>query len=347
MHLLITIDTEEDDAWGGRTPISTENVLQIPRFQALAERYGFKPTWLCTEPVLLDPRLHDALIKPVEAGRAEIGAHLHPWSCGPFPGGVVPDQGVHVYPHELGAEEFRAKLERIAQLITREFGHQPTSYRAGRWGFRADQIPHLLEQGIRVDCSVTPHISWKRHGGLPGGNGGPDFRAAPAHPYWLDPRDVRRPGLSEMLELPMTILYAGGALRRWPSWWGVVDRLRHTPAGRALRAVGWAPVMFRPWPRVRLRQLLRMWRLADQLGFPYMMLMFHSSELMPGGSPYYPDGPSVERLYMVLTGLFESLHGHGVVGATLTEFALPYLEGRASAPGRGKAGTKAGGRTDG
>jgi hypothetical protein len=333
MRLLITIDTEEDDAWGGRPAISTENILHLPRFQTLCRQYSFKPTWLCTEPILLDPRFREMMGPSVEEGLAEIGAHLHPWSCGPFPGDALPDQRVHPYPHELSAADFREKIGRITELIEGQFGRAALSYRAGRWGFRADHVPLLLERGLRIDCSVTPHISWKRHRGLPGGPGGPDFRGAASTPYWLDGRDARRPGSSGMLELPMTVLYAGAVSRRWPFLWSVADRLRQGPAGGALRRLGWAPRMFRPWPRVRLRQLLRMWQVAERLSLPYVMLMFHSSELMPGGSPYYADAPSVERLYTILERLFEALRRGGITGQTLSEFALPYFDGRAKAPG--------------
>jgi hypothetical protein len=60
---------------------------------------------------------------------------------------------------------------------------------------------------------------------------------------------------------------------------------------------------------------------ARALELPYLMLMFHSSELMPGGSPYYPDAASVERLYALLADLFSALSREGVAGATVTGFA--------------------------
>ena len=48
MKLLITIDTEEDDAWSGRPEVTTENVTYLRRFQDLCDRHQMKPTWLCS-----------------------------------------------------------------------------------------------------------------------------------------------------------------------------------------------------------------------------------------------------------------------------------------------------------
>ena len=332
MHLLITIDTEEDDAWSGQQRIATENVRFVSRFQALSERFGFRPTWLTDEPVLSDPRFADALGASVAEGNAEIGAHLHPWSCRPFPGDALPDQSEQVYPHELSEADFRAKMERIVGLILDRFGQRPVSYRAGRWGFVREHIPWLLDLGIRVDCSVTPHISWRRHPGKRGGRGGIDFRGAPRVPYWVDPANLLVPGRGEMLELPLTVSYLGGPFSH-PALRPAGNRLRYTPLGAVFRRLGWTAIPFRPWPGRSTEVLLGFLREAERSGLPYLMLMFHSSELMPGGSPYNPDEDSVERMYLQLETLFESLRSRGLEGATLTQFSDPYFRGTRRALG--------------
>ena len=174
MHLLITIDAEEDNAWSEATPVSTDNVRHVPRFQALCDEYGYKPTYLATEPVLLDRAFADALEAALADGRAEVGVHLHPWSCGPQVAGESGDRPAHVYPHEIAIADFQDKLVRLVNLVQERFGRICLCYRAGRWGFDARQIQSLLACGIRVDCSVTPHVSWHRHRGRPDGDGGPD-----------------------------------------------------------------------------------------------------------------------------------------------------------------------------
>ncbi|MBK8231038.1 MAG: hypothetical protein IPK72_10725 [Candidatus Eisenbacteria bacterium] len=336
MKLLITIDTEEDDAWAGRPEVTTENVTFCSRFQHLCDRFSFPPTWLCNEPVLRDPRLAQALGPAVAAGRAEIGAHLHPWNCPPFPGGVRPDPAEQFYATEIPESEFRAKMELVVAAAESAFGVPPASYRAGRWGFDGRQIRHLLDLGIRVDCSVTPHISWQQQLGMRNGKGGPDFRGAPRIPYWLDPEDVRRPGNSPMLELPLTVMFTGGPFRAVAPAWGLVDRLRYTPPGRVMHRMGWTARPFRAKHDTPFHELAAMTAQATQLGLPYIMLMFHSSELMPGGSPYNRTPESIEALYSLFERLFEHFGAHGIEGSTLTAFARPYFE-RPSAALRGAA----------
>lgn len=332
MDLLITIDTEEDDAWSDRQAITTENVLHLAPFQELCDRFAFKPTWLTDEPMLADPRFAEVLGPAVAAGRAEIGAHLHPWSCRPFPEDALPDQSEKVYPHELTEGEFRAKLERIVGLVRATFGRPAVSYRAGRWGLVREHLPWLWEFGIRLDCSVTPHISWQRYRGRRGGVGGIDFRGAPRQPYWIDPADVRRPGRGLLLELPLTVSYLGGPFAR-PPLRALGDPLRYTPVGRIAQRLGWTAIPFRPWPGRDVGALLRFLDEAESAGLPYLMLMFHSSELMPAGSPYNPTRESVEQMYGQLETLFGALANRGVRGATLAEFGAPYLSGEQVALG--------------
>jgi hypothetical protein len=52
----------------------------------------------------------------------------------------------------------------------------------------------------------------------------------------------------------------------------------------------------------------------------YLEFMIHSSELMPGGSPYFPDGRSVERLYEDLEAVFSAAAGDFEC-LTLAEYA--------------------------
>ena len=62
-----------------------------------------------------------------------------------------------------------------------------------------------------------------------------------------------------------------------------------------------------------------------ELRLPYVQLMIHSSELMPGGSPYNPDEKSIEYLYSQLEALFTYLKAKQVEGQTLLEFATSSL----------------------
>jgi hypothetical protein len=65
-------------------------------------------------------------------------------------------------------------------------------------------------------------------------------------------------------------------------------------------------------------------RFADALAgrrAPCFNLIFHSSEILPGGSPYTPDEASVTRFLDDLRRLLDHLVGLGGVFRTYAEFA--------------------------
>jgi hypothetical protein len=290
MDVIVTIDTEADNQWAYNEVVTTENLNYVPRFQRLCERYGLRPTYLCTFEVVESSHFESVLRPYQERGAAEIGAHLHPWTNPPF--GPAARAGIDkdaypAYPSELTLKDFSAKLTVLTDRIAVRTGRAPTSYRAGRWGFTAAHVAVLVRLGYAVDCSVTPLVSWADHAGRRGG--GPDFRAAPLVPYFLDPTDVCRAGPSTLLEVPVTIVLD----RQW----------------------------FRPYPEMSAEQLLEVYQVASAQKLPALEMMLHSSELMPGGSPDYPTEASVEQVYAKLERVFAQLARDGCHGATLSAFA--------------------------
>ena len=337
MDVIVTIDTEADDQWDrSRTELSTDNLDCIPRFQELCDRFDVPPTYLCTSEVVEDPRF-DALRGYQDAGRAEIGAHLHPWTTPPpdhsraGPGHDAPG----TYPSELEPAIFAQKLRLLTERIEARAGVRPRSYRAGRWGFSAEHIPVLLSLGYIVDCSVTPLVSWERV--LGANRGGPDFRRAGSTPYFLDPSDVCRAGDSRLLEIPVTILFATSAARN-EHVQRLFSRHRRTLPARALnRLLRLEPQWFRPYPRMSAQQLISVFELARDEDLPVVEMMFHSSELMPGGSPYNRDAASIELLFAKLEAVFAHLQANGCRGRTATEFARDYAASRPAAAPTGSA----------
>lgn len=321
MDLIITVDTEADNQWRRPSPTTTQNIRFIPRFQALCDRFAFKPTYLAGYLAANDAEFQNVICAYQESRRAEIGAHLHPWATPPVDRSVEGDERHHPFPHELPADLFEAKLAMLTDAVEKAAGRAPTSYRAGRFGFTGLQIAPLLSAGYVVDCSVTPYVSHAHLSGLSGGRGGPDFRAARPGPYYPDSDDCTRPGQSSLLEVPVTILFP-----RWPSrsWRACQDwqvRGAGRPANRLIGRLGHGPRWLRPWRNTRAAGLIRIYRAARTLALPCVEMMFHSSELMPGGSPEFPDRAAVERLYGVLEKTFAFMAADGCRSVTLTQFA--------------------------
>jgi hypothetical protein len=173
------------------------------------------------------------------------------------------------------------------------------------------------------DCSVTPHVSWKEAKGFEDGEGGTDYRRFPAQAYFIDPQDIRSPGRSQLLEVPMTI-------EANDSWLGRAVQSLSQPMPRSVRKAAnrlFPPVRwFRPNGR-NLGSMLGLLRQRRNSG--YIEFMLHSSELMPGGSPTFPTERSIDALYAQLEQLFEAAV-RDFRGATLGEFRERFEQAEAT-----------------
>jgi len=172
----------------------------------------------------------------------------------------------------------------------------------------------LLEHGYIVDCSVTPHVSWKPYLGDPAGQGGPDFTRAPEGEYFVDLDDVARPGGSRLLEVPVTIFASSKA----------AERVRRRLPERSLARAAWNRAFpAASWLRPGFSTLRRMLGIVDRAvreRRSYAEFIIHSSELMPGGSPNFPRERDVERLFADMEQVFSYSQRH-FCGRTLTSFA--------------------------
>jgi hypothetical protein len=310
---LITIDTEGDDLWSHPHEITTRNSDWLPRFQRICEAYGLLPTYLVNYEMVRCPVFQRFGKDVVRRGTAEIGMHLHAWNSPPVVPLTADDFGCAPYLTEYPLDVMLEKVDFMTKLLTDTFEVPVTSHRAGRYGFNGDYARMLQRSGYTVDCSVTPHVSWAGDSG--GTCGGPDFRNAPSHPYFLDFDDVCKVGNSTLLEVPMTIVPEP------PSTLGLVRSM--LPAGslpcRALNRL--APAV--TWVRPDTHNLTRMLRLLDRLvaaGESYAEFTLHSSEFMPGGSPSFRTAGSIDTLNRHLHVLFAAV-AQNFRASTLSAFA--------------------------
>lgn len=327
---LITIDTEGDNLWLRPREITTWNARFLPRFQSLSERYGLQPVYLANYEMAVCPDFQAFARDALARGAAEIGMHLHAWNSPPILPLTGDDFAHQPFLIEYPESAIRQKVAFLTDLLESTFGVKMKSHRAGRWSFNALYARVLVEHGYRVDCSVTPLVSWKQHLGDPRQSGGTDFSAFPALPYRMDPGDIRKPGASGLLEVPMTIL----SLEPGP----VAALQRRLPArslpSRALRRFFPPAVWLRPNGANRGELLRVLSRALDQRR-PCVEFMLHSSEFMPGGSPTFPSEREIERLYEDLEALFESAAAR-FRGATLSAFAESLVSSTSGeAPSRG------------
>jgi len=305
-HILLGVDTEADNQWdaSARETLPVQNAHELPRLQQVCDRYDVPPTYLVTYEMAKDDSARGVLRELAASGRCEIAAHHHPWSTPP------PVDG-HLYPLNLSPQQFREQLKALTDAVSEIAGTAPVSYRAGRNGFTGWQVAVLEELGYLVDSSVDPFFNEKR-------KGGPSFAGAPLVPYFVSRDDPRRAGDSKLLEIPIT-----SALdRKWPQWaqTAYADVTRAYQFRRALRLLKITrPIWLRPSYSKTEDMLLLARRVLDGEA-PTANIIFHSSELLPGGSPYNQTAEQVETFYRQLETLLAFLKENGAVGSTFREF---------------------------
>ncbi|MEO8500928.1 MAG: hypothetical protein ABI565_08425 [Vicinamibacteria bacterium] len=289
---MVGVDTEADDQWtlGGRKRLSVDNARALPRLQALCDSFGVRPSYLLTHEMATRDPSKSILRDLYATGRCEIGAHLHPWSSPPY----REEDLVGRYPSQLDDGQLEDQLRELTTTIEKSIGVRPVSYRAGRHGFDSRSLAILEKLGYKVDTSVDPLFNETR-------KGGPSFAGAPVSPYWPSRADVRTGGESSVLEIPVSSATKPAlpkSLERLftslPAipWRGYLKRL-------GLRAV---------WLRPSYSSVEDARDLASSLvsaGAPTLNMLFHSSELVPGGSPYNKTDADVDRFFERLERIFE------------------------------------------
>jgi hypothetical protein len=280
--LIITVDTEEEGLWSDSfkgTGNTVRNIQAIPAFQSVCENHGIEPVYLINSPVIENKESSNLLRSISGHGKCEIGCHIHPWNTHPI------DEDCSIfnsYLCNLDTDTQAYKLEHVTRSIENQFGLRPKSFRAGRYGLDIVGAQLLKDLGYSVDSSVCPFTDYSA-------DGGPDFRGYPWVPYYIgDTFENPASNKSDLLEVPVSFGYnwrnfsaafrldevlTGTALRRFRIR-GILDRLN------LLNKIKFSP------EKHKLSLLKRMAKIYAQNNSPSLVMMFHSSSLVPGLSPY-------------------------------------------------------------
>ena len=295
-YFIITVDTEGDNLWNYRKgdKISTQNTKYIPRFQELCEKYGLKPVYLTNYEMLCDDEFVEYVKEKEQLGLCEVGLHLHAWNNPPIYELEAQYDG-NPYLIEYPDDVMRAKFNVLYELFYEKLGHKPYSHRAGRWAMDERYFRLLEEYDVKVDCSVTPHLNWSNAKGEM--VGGSDYRKSSSCAHLI----------GNVLEVPLTVIPSRALIGS--SW---KQNLKTLLRGRNLQL---RPAMY---------SLEEMKRVIDKCNsdktVDYLEFMLHSSELMPGGSPYFTTLESIEQEYGIMERLFEYISSKGYKGVTLKEY---------------------------
>lgn len=317
---LVGVDTEADDQWSveGRRRLSVRNADCLPRLQALCDRHGVRPSYLVTHEMATKPGSAAVLRGLLAEGRCEVGAHLHPWSSPPY---REEDLVAGRYPSQLPDDLLARQLGELTEAIATDVGVRPTTYRAGRHGIDERSLRLIERLGYGVDTSVDPLFNETRFGG-------PKFPGAPVAPYHPDPADLRRPGASPILEVPVSSATRPRLPKALEGWYASL------PPGRwrgPLKRLGLRPV----WLRPSYSPVPDAIALAEALvsrGVGTLNMLFHSSELLPGASPYHRDQRAVDAFLTAFERIVEHICGRmGATSMTFTEYAASVASRRGPA----------------
>ncbi len=311
----ITIDTEEDN-WGEytRPSYTVENLRRIPRLQELFERRGVRPTYLISYPVATSPLGVDVLGPYQQRGACEIGTHPHPWNTPPIDEDRTPYTSfICNLPDDLQ----RRKITTLTDVITRQFGVRPTSYRSGRWGFSTSVARTLIDLGYLVDTSLYPGWNW--------GPEGPDFTAESTRPF------VYRSSAGELLEVPAS---TGFVQTENQAVGRAYARLRAAPGGgrvlgvlHRLRALNYVCVS----PETNgLRDMTRFATALLRRGAPVINFFFHSPTLLEGMTPFTRTPGDVEAFVERIDRFIEFAHQAGLQPVTMSQLSAENVRASAS-----------------
>lgn len=295
-YFIITVDTEGDNLWNYREGdlVGTKNADYIPRFQRLCEKYSLKPVYLTNYEMALSDSFVKSAKEWLSKGTCEIGVHLHAWNTPPYYKLSGPYKG-NPYLIEYPIDIMKSKFEVIYNLIVDRFGITPISHRAGRWAMDDRYFKILEDFGILVDCSYTPGINWSNNKGIT--IGGSDYSKEKLKPYYIN----------SVLEMPVSVcntyLSQRGSLKH---------RIKVLFSGEKI------------WLRPATNSAKEMCKVLDKLikktDVDYVEFMIHSSELMPGGSPYFMDDDAIDEEFAIMEEVFKYASELGYLGSTFVEY---------------------------
>lgn len=301
IKVLITVDTEADNMWNPalRQSPRFENIASLDKLQRVFDKFKAKPTYLVAYSVAKSefvPVLKDI----AKSSPCEIGAHLHALETPPF---ISQRQGDGSFLHQYAVEVQAQKLANIDRLLSDVFARKPVSYRGGRWSVNRDIIAILETKGYLVDSSVTPGISWQHIGGL-------NFKKSSRRDAFLN---------EWLLEVPATMMITSRFARlAMPLYLNLPDC---THIEGLLRRLSGFDII---WLDPSFNELEKMKQVCDRLigdDVGFLNIIFHSSVIIAGGTPYTMTQASVELFFRRLNELLEYLmNGKKLESLTLEEY---------------------------
>jgi hypothetical protein len=300
----VTIDVEADNVWADPTNLSVKNLKKLPDFQRVCNDYKIIPTYLLSYETLSNDAFVLFLRDTVRNGNCEVGMHPHVWTIPPF---IEEKNGIDIpiirhYQSMLDENILIEKLETLHGEIHDKTGIYPTAHRAGRWGLCLRTVNWLESMRYISDTSVVPYKSFpdlamdeKKY---------PNYYDASPYPYRMSSRNILRKGNLDLVEVPITNI----SRIVFPTMVKLADQVKTKRGGprlkKMLKKLSMFPMELRPYPEYSSGTLSDIAEIAITKGLPIINLMFHSSELIAGGSPYSSDERKTKQIWKHIEEMF-------------------------------------------
>ena len=313
---VLSIDTEEEWLWDEEFPqddCSVKNITKLPEFNEFCKSLSIRPTYFVDYAVAQDKLGQKVLSQFASEKSAEIGAHLHPWCNPPF-FGKTREAESHVI--NLPKEQVEQKLDALTDLIHRNIGVRPKSFRSGRWGIDGNTLELLASRGFSVDSSIYPFYQ----------NDFFSCLGAPTIPYWPSfTYALSRGSQRTLAEIPITAGFSvsrfntaeriHGALSKPPfSWFKMVGALWHT---KLLRKIYLSP---------ELTNSANMNTLVDNClknDHQVIHMYLHSSSLIDGATGLLDVDEACERIKSRIAAVIKHLgKQRNIKFCTISEAAI-------------------------
>jgi len=240
--------------------------------------------------------------------------HCHPWTTPPY------KERLNNYNSmlcNLPATLQFEKLQRLYEAIQHQFEIAPLAFRSGRWGFDSQVAKNILRLGYRIDTSITPYTSWAQCDG-------PDFsRFSPRLCEFTSPPVTGEFSGISLVELQATIGYLHGEFEACAR---LARSLERTPF-RQLKVGGILSklcLLHKVWLSPEMETPVKMMQLVRQMmsqGYEVLNLVFHSTALLKGYSPFARTEADEQRFLENLRRFLGLAKDEDVTCTTLSEAA--------------------------
>lgn len=297
---FLTVDTEGDNIWDRPKTIKSKNVENLYKFQELCNQYNVKPIYLTNYEASMNTIFQDFTREYED--KLEIGLHLHAWNSPPCCSLTKDDFFYQPYLHEYPHDAIRNKIDYMVKNLQDIFQTDIISHRGGRYSVSEPIFESLLENGIKVDCSVVPGMDWSGSKGDPNSNGGPDFRGYNRNIYKIH---------KELLEIPVSTYTINDLLNNLSEY----NILRRVVA----KAFGYKNLTLRS-KIDNLKELKKVveWNMINKC--THLDYIIHSSELVKGTSSLIKTGQEENLFYQNLENFFIYMSKLDILPMTFKEY---------------------------